>query len=135
MMVWCGRELDQVLAMTTPEELFIAMCLTLALVIGVCSTWVVDVLRQRLIRLEEETLLVALLLAAVPPVLAPNWFPVGIHPRALATWFLHGVFWQLLCTYCIPPWHRLFPLRPDPIDTGVLDCHRTTSERFPRPSR
>jgi len=135
MMLWSGRELDQMIGLTTPEQLFVAIALTLALVVGVCGAWIVDVLRHRLIRLEEETLLVALLLAAVPPVLMPRLFPVGMQPRLLAVWFLHGVFWQVACTLCIPPWRRLFPPRPDPVDVGALDCHREESERYPRPKR
>jgi hypothetical protein len=133
--VWSGRELDRFIGESTPEQLFVAMAVTLALVSGVCAAWVVDVLRQRLIRLEEETLLVALLLAALPPVLAPALFPVGMHPRALATWALHGVFWQALCTHCIPPWQRLFPPRADPVDVGVLDCYQPDAERHPRAPR
>jgi len=121
---------------TSAYSMFCSLGITVALVSGVFAMWIVDLVQGRLIRHEEESLVVALLVAAILGNLLPRVFCSRLQVSTVLLWCVDGVLVQAACASVIGRWRRANFRRyggDDPPDLGVNGCHRDLWEKFPRP--
>jgi hypothetical protein len=80
----------------TDDRLLRAVIASAVLVAGVFLKWLLDLAARKPLALHERSFGVALLLAALVPLLWPAAFGTVLAPRFLVVWFANGFFWQTL---------------------------------------
>jgi hypothetical protein len=81
------------------DEIFIALGVTTAMVAGVFTKWMMEVIADKPLALHEANLMRALLLAPlVVPIVGERVFAANLAPRTLVLWFANGFFWLTVVT-------------------------------------
>jgi hypothetical protein len=128
MVSFAGSKLDAV--MLRENEIFTGVIFTAVLVVGVTGEWVHEMLTAP--RLEQTSLLVAMLIGSWVSLWCGAWFERHVDGWGLVAWCGAGVLCQAVSHRLSAPVIFRAVQRPDPPDLGALGCHRELWERHPR---
>lgn len=138
LVILSGCKLASVRDGVNVNHLLGAFWITVPLVGGAFTMWTIDIVQGRLVRNEEDSLLIALLAAAILGNLLPGLFCSRMQAGTALLWCFDGVLWQATIAWLTFSWNdpafRCYD-GEDPPDLGVNGCHRDLWEKFPRPSR
>ena len=110
--------------------LLAAALLSLVLMSGVLTMWIVDVVCRRSSRWSENSLLAAMLVAPAMVLLLQGAASFRVDLRTVALWFASGLLGQAVCTLWAIIWEPDLRRHHDSPDLGVKRCHYETWQRL-----
>lgn len=113
-----------------PDEIFIAMFFTSALILGVIVEWGRKIIKAR--QIDDVSLLTALLLSSCASIWLTEWLGRHLTWGALGAWFAAGVILETICYRVFARPVPVMHYRLDPPDFGALQCHGDLWRRYPR---